>query len=86
MNEKIAADLPVKKTIEDKKEAIASGARAFFAEKYPDKVSVYTIGTYSKELCGGPHVEHTGLIGKIEIVKDESLGTGKRRIYAKLKV
>jgi alanyl-tRNA synthetase len=84
VNAKIAADLPVKKTIEDKDAAIQSGARAFFAEKYPDKVSVYTIGSYSKELCGGPHVEHTGLIGKIEIVKDEALGSGKRRIYAKL--
>lgn len=84
INTKIQADLLVTKTIEDKETALKSGARAFFAEKYPDKVSVYSIGTYSKELCGGPHVEHTGLIGKIEIVKDESLGTGKRRIYAHL--
>lgn len=84
VNTKIKADLAVVKTIENKDEAIASGARAFFAEKYPDKVSVYTIGTYSRELCGGPHVEHTGLIGKIKIYKDESLGSGKRRIYAKL--
>ncbi len=84
INAKIVEDLKVVKTIEDKAEALKSGARAFFAEKYPDKVSVYTIGTYSKELCGGPHVEHTGLIGKIEIYKDESLGSGKRRIYAKL--
>lgn len=84
INEKITADLPVAKTIEDKTEALKSGARAFFAEKYPDKVSVYTIGDYSRELCGGPHVAHTGLIGQIEITKDESLGSGKRRIYAKL--
>jgi alanyl-tRNA synthetase len=84
INEKIVADLRVVKTIEDKEEALKSGARAFFAEKYPDKVSVYTIGTYSKELCGGPHVEHTNQIGKLEIFKDESLGTGKRRIYARL--
>lgn len=83
INAQIQADLPVKKSIEDKDEALKSGARAFFVEKYPSKVSVYTIGQYSKELCGGPHVEHTGLIGQIEIVKDESLGTGKRRIYAK---
>lgn len=84
INDKIKADLPVKKTIEDKQKALESGARAFFAEKYPDKVSVYSIGSYSRELCGGPHVEHTGLIGKIVIYKDEALGSGKRRIYAKL--
>ncbi len=84
INEKIVADLPVTKSIEDKDEALKSGARAFFAEKYPDKVSVYTIGDYSKELCGGPHVEHTGLIGAIAIYKDEALGSGKRRIYARL--
>ncbi len=85
INEKIAADLPVTKTIEDKDAAIKSGARAFFAEKYPDKVSVFSIGDYSRELCGGPHVEHTGLIGAVEITKDEALGSGKRRIYAILK-
>jgi alanyl-tRNA synthetase len=90
VNSKIKADLPVEKTIENKDEAIASGARAFFSEKYPDKVSVYTIkddssrGWYSKELCGGPHVERTGVIGTIEIVKDEALGSGKRRLYARL--
>ena len=90
INEKIAEDLPVTKRIEDKKEAIESGAMAFFAEKYPDKVSVYIIGKnpdkgwFSKELCGGPHVENTGTIGKVGIFKDESLGSGTRRIYAKL--
>ena len=84
INEKIMADLPVTKTIEDKDKALNSGARAFFSEKYPDRVSVYTIGDYSKELCGGPHVEHTGVIGKIAIYKDEAVGSGKRRIYAKL--
>lgn len=84
INEKIIANLPVVKTIQDKSTAISSGARAFFAEKYPDKVSVYTIGNYSKELCGGPHVETTGVIGKIEIFKEETLGSGKRRIYARL--
>lgn len=84
INDKINDNLPVVKTIEDKVTAIESGARAFFAEKYPDKVSVYTIGSYSKELCGGPHVKHTGTIGSIKIYKDESLGAGKRRVYAKL--
>lgn len=90
VNQAIAADYPVTRRIEDKNEAIKSGAMAFFAEKYPDKVSVYIIGEdpdkdwYSKELCGGPHVEHTGLIGPIVLVKDESLGSGTRRIYARL--
>ncbi len=90
INDKIKEDLPVTKRIEDKKEAIESGAMAFFAEKYPDKVSVYIIGNnpdknwYSKELCGGPHVEHTGTIGAVSIFKDESLGSGTRRIYARL--
>lgn len=81
VNEKIVADLTVVKTIEDKKEALNSGAKAFFAEKYPEKVSVYTIGDYSRELCGGPHVGRTGEIGKVKIIKDEALGSGKRRIY-----
>lgn len=89
INAKISADLPVTKTIENKEEALKSGAKAFFREKYPAKVSVYTIGKsgekwYSKELCGGPHVESTGVIGKISIVKEENLGTGLRRIYARL--
>lgn len=90
VNTKIVEDLPVTRTIEDKDQAIKQGARAFFREKYPDKVSVYTISSgdkwYSKELCGGPHVKHTGEIGKIKIIKDESLGVGKRRLYAKLAV
>ena len=90
INAKIIADLPVHKTIQNKDDALKSGARAFFAEKYSDKVSVYTIGQdlvkdwYSKELCGGPHVTHTGVIGNIQIEKDEALGTGHRRIYAKI--
>lgn len=84
INEKIADNLPVVKSIENKDEAIKSGAKAFFAEKYPEKVSVYTIGDYSRELCGGPHVGRTGEIGQIKIFKDEALGSGKRRIYAKL--
>jgi len=89
VNDKIKLNLPVTRSIEQKVEALKSGARAFFAEKYPDKVSVYTIGKskvnwYSKELCNGPHVENTGLIGPVRIAKDESLGTGIRRIYVKL--
>jgi len=90
VNTKIQQNLPVTRRIENKNEAIKSGAMAFFAEKYPDQVSVYIIGKdpdndwFSKELCGGPHVASTGEIGQIKIYKEESLGSGKRRIYAKL--
>jgi alanyl-tRNA synthetase len=87
VNDKISQDLPVHKTVTTKDEALHSGALAFFREKYPDTVSVYTIGRdpesdwYSKELCGGPHVTSTGQIGTVRIKKEESVGTGIRRIY-----
>jgi len=85
MNAKITANLPVVKTIEAKDTALKSGAMAFFRENYPNKVSVYTIGDFSKELCGGPHVGSTAAIGGVKLVKQESIGAGKRRIYAVLK-
>ena len=75
-----------------KQEALDSGAIAFFIEKYPDEVSVYTIGKdpktnwISKELCGGPHVEHTGVIGPVTIFKEEAVSAGVRRIYIKLRL
>lgn len=87
INQKIKEDLPVVKTIESKNEAIKSGALAFFKDKYANEVSVYTIGRdpktdwFSKELCGGPHVNHTGEIGPIKIVKEKSAASGTRRIY-----
>ena len=88
INAIIQKNLPVTKTIEDRDQALKSGASAFFKEKYPDKVSVYTIGDphnfYSKEFCGGPHVSSTGIIGTVRITKQESIGAGKRRIYAVL--
>lgn len=88
INQKISEDLPVTRTEMPKTQALAEGALAFFPEKYPDITSVYTIGkdgeVYSKELCGGPHVTSTGMIGKIKIIKEESAGSGTRRIYAKL--
>jgi len=56
---------------------------AFFKEKYAATVSVYTIGDYSKEICGGPHVKNTSEIkGTFKIVKEESSGAGVRRIRA----
>ncbi|MCX6816953.1 MAG: alanine--tRNA ligase [Candidatus Beckwithbacteria bacterium] len=81
INEKIKANLPVTKTIQDKAEALKSGALALFKETYPDKVSVYSIGNFSKEICSGPHVSSTGEIGGVKIVKEESIGAGKRRVY-----
>jgi len=59
-----------------------SGARALFGEKYEDKVKVYSIGDFSKEVCGGPHVEHTGTIGTFKIQKEQSSSAGVRRIRA----
>jgi alanyl-tRNA synthetase len=85
INQKIKQDIKVVRTIEDKDKALKSGAMAFFRENYPEKVSVYTIGDFSKELCGGPHVDSTGAIGGVKLVKQESIGAGKRRIYAVLK-
>ncbi|MBI5151641.1 MAG: alanine--tRNA ligase [Candidatus Pacebacteria bacterium] len=90
INEKIADALPVTPQFMKKDEALAQGALAFFQEKYGDTVSVYTIGHdpekdwYSKELCGGPHVKNTQDIGKMKITKEESIGSGKRRIYLQL--
>lgn len=89
INQWIAADYPVTREMMAKTEALQSGAMAFFVEKYPDQVSVYTIGKpgkkwVSRELCGGPHIQHTGEIGKIKIVKDKAISAGIRRIYAEL--
>lgn len=71
-------------TIEEmkKEDALKSGAECRFIEKYPDIVTVYSIGDFSKELCGGPHVSHTGELGHFKIKKEESNGSGVRRIKA----
>lgn len=90
INSWIIEDLPVTKEMMSKQMALDSGAIAFFIEKYPENVSVYTIGNdvtsnwISKELCGGPHVSHTGEIGRIEIYKEEAVSAGTRRIYIRL--
>ncbi len=85
INEQIEKDLPVWVETLPKDEALASGALAFFQEKYPDTVTVYTVGEkgnwVSRELCGGPHVTHTGEIGHIEIFKQKPVSAGARRIY-----
>ena len=83
VNQWIKEELPVRKEIMSKSEALASGAECQFLEKYPDMVSVYTIGdNVSKELCGGPHVENTKEIGHFKIIKEESSSAGVRRIKA----
>ena len=82
VNEQFKRDLPVTMEIMDLEEAKNSGARALFGEKYETKVKVYTIGDFSKEVCGGPHVEHTGLIGTFKIAKEQSSSAGVRRIRA----
>ena len=82
VNKWIAEDLEVKKEYMSKEEAIKSGAECMFIEKYPDEVSVYSIGEVSKELCGGPHVNRTSELGKFKIKKEESSSSGVRRIKA----
>ena len=67
-----------------KEDAIKSGAECMFIEKYPDVVTVYTIGDVSKELCGGPHVKNTSELGKFKIKKEEASSAGVRRIKAVL--
>lgn len=67
-----------------KSDAIASGAECMFIEKYPDVVTVYSIGDVSKELCGGPHVKNTSELGTFKIKKEEASSAGVRRIKAVL--
>ncbi len=65
-----------------KEEALKSGAECMFIEKYPEIVTVYSIGDVSKELCGGPHVKNTGELSKFKIIKEEASSAGIRRIKA----
>ena len=82
VNEKIKEDLPVTCEEMTLEEAKASGATGLFENKYGDRVKVYTIGDFSKEICGGPHVTHTGELGTFKIKKEESSSSGVRRIKA----
>lgn len=88
VNEKIREDLPVTMEIMTLDEAKKQGARALFANKYGEQVKVYTVGRnpkddwFSKEVCGGPHVQHTAQIGEFKIVKEQSSSAGVRRIRA----
>ena len=97
VNEKISEDLPVLRSEMPKGEAEKLGAEHEFGQKYPDIVSVYSIGpkdaapgdpkfseSFSIEFCGGPHVDRTGEIGRFEIVKEEGVAAGMRRIRARV--
>jgi len=88
VNGQIQKDLPISLEIMSLDAAKANGAIALFGEKYESQVKVYTIGPpdsfFSKEVCGGPHVEHTGILGKFTIQKEQSSSAGVRRIRAVL--
>ena len=82
VNKWINEGLDVKCEEMSKEEAVKSGAECMFIEKYPDIVTVYSIGDVSKELCGGPHVKNTNELGKFKIIKEEASSAGIRRIKA----
>lgn len=84
VNQKIKDDLVIQKKEMSLEQALKSGALAFFKEKYPEKVFVYSINNFSKEICAGPHLERTGQLGRFKIIKEESSGAGIRRIKANL--
>lgn len=82
VNKWIEEDLKVEKLEMSKDEAIKSGAECTFIDRYPDIVTVYKIGDVSMELCGGPHISHTGELGHFKIKKEEASSAGVRRIKA----
>jgi alanyl-tRNA synthetase len=95
VNAAIQKDYPVSFQEMSFEEAKKLGAIGLFEDKYESKIKVYTVGdptepatadpttpTYSREVCGGPHVEHTGTMGKFKIIKEEAVSAGVRRIKA----
>lgn len=84
VNSWIKADFTVTREEMKKEDAVKAGAEHQFIERYPAVVSVYTIGNVSKEICTGPHVEHTGVLGHFRIKKEEASSSGVRRIKAVL--
>ena len=84
VNQQIGRDLKVTVETMSPEQAVESGAMAFFSSKYGEQVTVYSIGDFSKEVCAGPHVEHTGDMGHFHILKEESSSAGVRRIKAVL--
>ena len=84
VNEVIGRDLPVAVEMMSVEQAQTGGATALFTGKYGEQVKVYSIGDFSKEVCGGPHVARTGELGRFRIQKEESSSAGVRRIRAVL--
>lgn len=84
VNKKIKEGLKVTNKEMPLKKALKSGARSEFGARYPDIVTVYSVGDFSKEICTGPHVKNTSNIGKFKIIKEESIAAGVRRIRAVL--
>lgn len=88
VNDQISQSLTVSCETLSFVETQKKGALAFFGAKYPEVVTMYTVGPeesfFSREVCTGPHVENTGTLGKFKIQKEESASAGKRRIYAVL--
>jgi alanyl-tRNA synthetase len=82
VNRVIKQRLEVKREEMKLEEAFKKGAHGEFGAKYPEVVSVYSVGDYSKEICGGPHVKNTSELGKFKIIKEESSSAGVRRIKA----
>lgn len=84
VNDKIKENLKVKVEIMPLIKAKEAGAVGLFNEKYQDEVKVYTVNGYSIEICGGPHVDFTGKLKRFRIIKQENIGHGLKRIYAKV--
>jgi alanyl-tRNA synthetase len=84
VNEQITRDMPVSVTTTTLEDARNRGAMALFEGKYDEQVKLYRIGDFSLEVCGGPHVQHTGELGRFKITKEEASSAGVRRIRAVL--
>ena len=82
VNEQIALDVPVVMTEMTLDEAKNGGFTGLFESKYGERVKTYSIGDFSKEICGGPHAERTGLLGTFKIAKQENVSAGVKRIKA----